>query len=136
MLTPNLLRRLALSVSYAFSLQQRLLRVRTFRTAVRGMLVSITLSNRKWYVGYITEAMSLEPKETHFTLLPIISGFRDKDTLKTQRVIYYPKVYKGNVDVSLFVLTIPMKDVVEARHFDEAVYRDNFGPQPPPIVAA
>ncbi len=98
------------------------------------MLISITLSNRKWYVGYVTEAMSLEPKETHFTLLPIISGFRDKDTLKTQRVIYYPKVYSSNVDVSLFVLAIPMKDVVEARLFDEAVYRDNFGPQPAPIL--
>jgi hypothetical protein len=106
--------------------------IRTLHQAAQaGRLVSVSLTNRKWYVGYLGEVVSLEPNETHIRLLPIISGFRDKDTLATQRTIYYRSVYdefeKTNRNISIFLLTIPMAQILEVRLFDEDVYRDHFG---------
>jgi hypothetical protein len=90
-------------------------------------LISITLSNRKWYVGYVAEALNLKPQETYFRLLPIISGYRDKDTLQTRRRIYYPDTYADpQVSSQDFVIVIPLKDIQIANLFDEAVYEDHF----------
>jgi hypothetical protein len=54
-----------------------------------GKLISVTMESRKWYVGYVAEAVKLEPKESYFRILPVISGYRDKDTLKLNRLVYY-----------------------------------------------
>lgn len=100
----------------------------------RGMLIAITLSSRKWYVGYLVENVSLEPRETHFQILPIFSGYRDKDTLDAVRVIDYRDVYSSyvndpankEVDLSIFSLAIPMSAVQDARYFDVDVYAAHF----------
>ncbi len=99
--------------------------------------VSVTLSSRKWYVGYIAESPNLEPAEACFRLLPILSGYRDKEDLTTRRVIYYSRdVYarlekeRGRKpDISVFVITLALKDVQDARIFDESVYLDHFSPE-------
>ena len=56
--------------------------------------ISITLENRKWYVGYVAESPNLSPEEIYFRLLPVISGYRDKDTLETFRTVLYEEVYQ------------------------------------------
>jgi hypothetical protein len=92
-------------------------------------LVAITLSNRKWYVGYVAEAMNLEPQETFFSLLPLISGHRDKDTLITQGLFTYRDVYEAT-DKYLLVIRLRLEDVQDARYFDERVYETYFrGPR-------
>lgn len=100
----------------------------------RGMLIAITLASRKWYVGYLVENVSLEPRETHFQILPIWSGYRDKDTLDAVRVIDYRDVYSAfsnnavnkKADLSIFSLAIPMAQVQDARYFDVGVYAAHF----------
>lgn len=98
-----------------------------------GSLISVTLSSRKWYVGYVAEAVNLEPKEVCFRLLPMISGYRDKDTLRFVRQVYYRPVYEkiraAGESLSGFVVTLSLKDVHDAREFDERIYEDEFAVQ-------
>jgi hypothetical protein len=91
-------------------------------------LVSITLSSRKWYVGFVAESINLDPQEQYFRILPILSGYRDKDTLHPTRVVYYRQLYESadSIDAREFVLTIPIKDVQIASIFDENLYNDHF----------
>ena len=84
-------------------------------------LVSVTLDSRKWYVGYIAEAPNLNPAEKYFRLLPIVSGFRDKDTLETFRTVFYEDVLETNHS-SEFVITLPIADVKSAGFFDPNLY--------------
>ena len=52
-------------------------------------MVSISFENRKWYAGYVAEAPNLKPTEKYFKLLPVLSGYRDKDTLAARRTLSY-----------------------------------------------
>ncbi|HWB98038.1 MAG TPA: hypothetical protein VG672_15095 [Bryobacteraceae bacterium] len=98
--------------------------------ATFGTLILVTLANRKWYVGYVAEAVNLEPQEFCFRLLPVLSGYRDKDTLKLQRQVYYRPAYEDiravNGNLEVFVITLALKDVQDARIFDESIYEDRF----------
>jgi hypothetical protein len=96
----------------------------------QGRLISVSLSNRKWYVGYVAESVNLEPRELHFRLLPVLSGYRDKDTLKARQVVDYREVYAkliDDVNLTDFVVTLALADVQDARLFDERVYKEHFG---------
>ena len=105
--------------------------------ATYGSLVSITLYSRKWYVGYVAEAVNLEPKEVCFRLLPMVSGYREKDTLQCVRQIYYRPVYekahKENGSLRRFVITLSLKDVHDAREFDESLYEEHFSRPETPL---
>lgn len=98
--------------------------------ATFGTLILVTLSSRKWYVGYVAEAVNLEPKESCFRLLPVISGYRDKDDLRLNRQVYYRPVYEAirakNGSIESFIVTLGLKDVQDAREFDEGIYEDHF----------
>lgn len=90
-------------------------------------LVSVTLTNCKWYVGFVAEAINLDPQEAYFRILPIISGYRRRATLEPTRTVYYPTVYeKAGVDSGDFVITLPVRDVLIASLFDARVYEDHF----------
>ena len=55
---------------------------------------------------------TLDPQETFFRLLPVISGYRDKDSLETFRTVFYEgrEVYRDpECDSEDFVITIPLK---------------------------
>ena len=89
--------------------------------------ISITLDTRKWYIGYVAESPNLDPQETYFRLLPVISGYRDKDTLETFRTVFYEEVYRDpECDSEDFVITIPIKDVKIANFFDMELYEQYF----------
>jgi hypothetical protein len=90
-------------------------------------MVSITLETRKWYAGYVAESPSLRPTETYFSILPILSGYRDKDTLEAKRSIAYDELYGAeNVNPADFVVTLPIASVRTASLFDPDVYHDHF----------
>ena len=58
--------------------------------ALKGeRMLSITLETRKWYAGYVAEVPTLKPSEKYFRIIPILSGYRDKDTLSATRTISY-----------------------------------------------
>jgi hypothetical protein len=93
-------------------------------------LVSISLSNRKWYVGYIAEAWSLDPQEAYLRLLPILSGYRDPANLGVIPTTYYRPVYsRPGIEKDRFVIVIPLKDIEMANLFDENVYAEYFAPE-------
>jgi hypothetical protein len=98
-------------------------------------LISLTLDSRKWYVGWVAETPNLDPREQYFKLLPLISGYRDKDTLETRRTVYYEAVLKDTaLDPNEFVLTLPLNDVKIAGFFNDEVYDEYFaGPPDDPM---
>lgn len=107
-----------------------------FHSAARnGNLVSITLSNRKWYVGYIVDAPTKGTKPgSFFGLLPVLSGYRDKDDLTTKRTTSYLDALESTKDPSVYTIIIPMSEVTTANRFLVEAYRDHFAtPQPPPV---
>lgn len=97
------------------------------RAQKERQLVSITLDNRKWYIGWITESPNLDPQELYFRLLPYRSGYRDSDNLKTIYTTFYDEAL---TETSLYkedlIITLPLKDVKAANLFDEDLYNDYF----------
>jgi hypothetical protein len=94
-------------------------------------MLSITLESRKWYAGYLVAAPDLRPSEKYFSLLPVLSGYRDKDTLEARRTLRYDQVYEriagdGGISPEDFVITLPLASVRTANLFDLAVYQDHF----------
>lgn len=88
-------------------------------------LVSVTLDSRKRYVGFVAETPNLNPEEKYFRILPILSGFRDKDTLETVRTVFYDEVTQA-ANSSDFVITLPIADVKTANLFDPDSYERHF----------
>ena len=90
-------------------------------------MLSITFDSRKWYAGYLVEAPNLKPSEKYFKLLPILSGYRDKDTLVARRTLSYVDINQiPGVNPADFVITLPIGAVRTANLFDPAVYEDHF----------
>jgi hypothetical protein len=98
------------------------------QTAVEGeRMISVTFDSRKWYAGYIVEAPDLKPREKYFKLLPVISGYRDKDTLAAVATLSYAAVYQSpGVVANDFVITLPIEAVRTANLFDPSVYEEHF----------
>lgn len=91
------------------------------------LLLSITLDSRKWYVGWVAESPNLDPQEFYFRLLPFISGYRDKDTLETFRMVFYQDVLRETeLEPEQFYVTLPLKDVKIAGLFNDQVYNEYF----------
>ncbi len=92
-----------------------------------GDLISISLLNRKWYVGLVAEAPNLSPHELYFRILPLMSGYRDKDTLEAVPTTFYSDALNDPArDSEDFVVTIPLKDVQTANLFDIDFYQKYF----------
>lgn len=98
------------------------------RAQKEKQLVSITLDNRKWYVGWITESPNLDPQELYFRILPYKSGYRDTEDLRTVYTTFYEgalsEAATGHADL---VITLPLRDVKTANLFNEDLYNDYFG---------
>jgi hypothetical protein len=85
----------------------------------RDRPVSISLDSRKAYIGYVLGAPNLYPHSTHVEFLPMISGYRDKDTLELRLTTDYSKVYQlPEGDPSRFLLTFPLSAITTCNYFD------------------
>jgi hypothetical protein len=87
--------------------------------------ISISLDTRKWYAGYVTESPNLDPQEQYFSLIPILSGYRDINTLTVTDTVLYSEAYE-HTDKNLFSITIPLAAVKSANFFDQNVYETFF----------
>jgi hypothetical protein len=97
------------------------------QTSGTGQLIALTLRSRKWYAGLVAVTNTLEPKELYFGLLPILSGFRDKDTLSVRATTNYSPVYQDEqLDLAPFVVYLRIDEVVDARLFDRALFHQHF----------
>lgn len=97
------------------------------RAVVGSSLISVTLDNRKWYVGYVTASPNLRPTEASFDILPVISGYRDTATLETRRTTFYAEVLsRQDIDPMDFAISIPFSCVKMASLFDPRLYDTDF----------
>lgn len=102
-----------------------------------GRLIQFTLSTGKVYIGYPYE-FNLYQKEDYIKIIPMISGYRDKEKLTLELTTYYNPVYDiilspesdGMKDTTIdnFVVLIPVGQIVSVSAFDPEVYNhfENF----------
>ena len=88
-------------------------------------LVSITLDNRKTYVGYVTDAPNLDPQDSFVRLIPFLSGYRDHDTLELKFTTSYDRLYDLQIDPSDCSVTVPILQIRMVSFFHEQLY-DKF----------
>jgi hypothetical protein len=89
--------------------------------------VQATLSNGKVYVGKVIESRDPSSKLETFRLIPMMSGYRDKDTGEVEYTTFYQNIFtalKGNgVGIRSFELVIPIDKIVTISGFDLTAYR-------------
>ena len=128
------------------------LRVFLHEAARNGVPVSLTMKNRKVYVGLVMRAPGLQ-EPSYVRLLPTVSGYREERTLRLVFSTPYEHVYedlerrqaageKLAVDISSFVIILPLENIDSANQFDIDVYARHFAgapgvgrPSPPPAGA-
>lgn len=96
-----------------------------------GKLIFVTLKSRKVYIGYVA-APRMEHHETqHLAIIPYISGYRDKDTLRYHEQHRYFELYLNKditavstpLTLSHFRHVIPMDQVEGVSLFDTETYK-------------
>lgn len=104
-------------------------------------LIFVTLKSRKVYIGYVA-APRMEHHETqHLAIIPYISGYRDKDTLRYHEQHRYFELYLSKnindesvpLNIMHFRHVIPMEQIEGVSLFDTATYEsfDDFStPEP------
>lgn len=80
--------------------------------------VSLTLDSRKTYIGYVLDAPNLAPFDSYVEIHPVMSGYRDKDTLDLKLTTSYLNRLSGPEDVKSFAVYIPVSTVRMASYFD------------------
>jgi hypothetical protein len=93
------------------------------RAAAEYRMVSVTLSNRKVYIGYVFRIPNLSPEEQFVGLLPVVSGYRDKDTLRLVLTTNYGPVLAGtSASKDDFEVTFALGSIESANLFDPIAY--------------
>lgn len=80
-------------------------------------MVSVTMSNRKFYIGYVKTSPTLHPDDTHFQLFPLRSGYRRSESLTWEFTADYSALQTArNTDPASVILKLG--DVQVANFFD------------------
>jgi hypothetical protein len=100
------------------------------RPRERQMPILLTLDNNKVYAGWVLRSPNLKLEDEYLSLLPLASGFRDKDTLTTQLNVVYPvgdyMSQGGSLRPADFTLVIPYAAIKKANYFDVNIYEKYF----------
>lgn len=88
--------------------------------------IAVTLESRKWYMGYVRDSPNLDPQEQYFALIPILSGYRDSQSLVVKQTVFYEMAYRHGEDRNDFAITIPLNSVKSAHFFKQDVYERFF----------
>ena len=90
--------------------------------------VELSLRSRKSYIGLILGSKITRHGEPDISLIPLVSGYRDKDTLELEITTNYaPALKKSLEDVfglqhEDFQIVIPRDEVISARTFYPETY--------------
>jgi len=100
------------------------------RAATEGRLVSMTLTCKKVYIGYVTNTPNLSPQEQFVGVLPVVSGYRHKDTQEFKiATIYGPAITtQTSSPPTDFEITIPLSSIEIACLFNPEAYPLFRGP--------
>ena len=91
-------------------------------------LVEISLRTRKSYIGFALQSRVTSHREPDLCVIPIASGYRDKDTQELNITTNYAPVIQQSLEESLaitdedFRIIIPMSEVVSVRLFLPEAY--------------
>lgn len=98
-----------------------------YETITHQLPVSVSLDNRKVYVGYVWGLAPLDPHRVGdyaVRLLPIRSGYRDEKTLELHFTTRYTEVYRRigreeleGVKREDFLIVLPVKNIISANLF-------------------
>ncbi|OCH17021.1 hypothetical protein [Aliivibrio logei] len=101
-----------------------------FMSHYHEMPILFTMSDRKVYIGFVTEIYSNDFNDIH--IIPYVSGYRDKDTLELKTVTPYQDVMdeiKNNnqkdVDLKTFTVALPLREIAHA-HLYDFNHEENF----------
>jgi len=109
--------------------------LRLLHTATKyEMLVSVTLDNRKVYVGFVITAPNLQSTEQYVQLLPVLSGYRDSNDLRLNFTTNYAQVYpdayrSGGTDPSDLIVIFPTASIRMANLYDPSIPTRSFDVQ-------
>ncbi|WP_421846338.1 hypothetical protein [Marinomonas sp.] len=91
-----------------------------------SQVVCITLSSRKVYIGFCVGGNNvLHGNLEHVGIIPIRSGFRDKDSLELLITNDYESYFLDpnvNLDIGEFIILIPTSEITSYQNFDLAAY--------------
>lgn len=96
-----------------------------FQSLENKDLIQVTLSSRKCYVGLISKIQEPNEESTghqHISLIPILSGYRDKDKLSLIFSNEYPKIPSRDVINYNDIVIIPTIEIVSISGFDLQIY--------------
>lgn len=104
----------------------------------RTIPVCLTMSSRKVYVGFVMQTFDPAHDRKWIKILPLVSGYRDKDTLRIQFVTNYRDAY-GSADPAQpaaalpepldhmapkdFEVVLPVDNIESANLFDLVAYK-------------
>ena len=93
-------------------------------------LVELTLSNNKCYVGYVVGSQASRQRESDIALVPLLSGYRDKNTRELFFTTNYTDVISEFTNRESdkrkyddFRIVVRMSEITSARFFDLEVYK-------------
>ena len=101
----------------------------------RAKLIEVSLKGGKVYIGFALRNRITRWPESHMSMLPVSSGYRDKDTLELEITTNYaPAIsnyFAGNAEtaerpaVALhdFRVIIPKSEIISARLFDPDLHQ-------------
>jgi len=98
----------------------------------RNSPVEISLQSRKFYIGYVTSFPLPDSKNKHLALLPLLSGYRDPQSLRFNFTTNYsPARQLKDFDANDLKVVIPVDTILSARFFDASVYTRTFSSNKP-----
>lgn len=100
-----------------------------FKSFEYGLPILFTMSDRKVYIGYVMEIHSTDFNDVN--VIPIFSGYRDKNTLGLIPVTPYRDVIRDveneeqDIELEKFFITLPLREIVHA-HLHDFKYYSKF----------
>ncbi|MEM7209736.1 MAG: DUF6338 family protein [Pseudomonadota bacterium] len=92
-------------------------------------MVMVTMDDDKVYVGWVyTTSDPANGERRYFSLIPVISGYRNTPQHKVEFTTYYAEIFDktderfAELDMDDFVVVLPIDKVTSARRFDPEVY--------------
>lgn len=108
-----------------------------YRLYLQRKPIMLSMADRKVYVGMIVdmgEPTETEGPDQEIALVPMLSGYRDKDTLKVEFTTFYKQFYDqqlgGERKVKALTLVLRQKDIVSATEFSDSAYAYWNKPKP------
>ncbi len=94
-----------------------------YKSLESGLPILFTMSDRKVFIGYITE---MHPADFNdIQLVPLYSGYRCEKTLELNLVTPYVEIIQDieseesqDVDLNEFLVTLPIREIVHAHLFN------------------